>query len=74
MLVEGIEVSEVCIICNRQFTDDDIKEKDVEVISTEPAFPIGRWVKAGDGTELRLFHKGTAYHVSCYYERRYRLD
>ena len=66
--------AESCIICSRKFTKDDISEGDVEVIPEEPLFTIGRFVKVGEGTELRLFHKGTAYHASCYYNRKYRLD
>ena len=58
-----------CIICECMFTEDDIHTGDVEVISTEPPSPFGRLVNG----ELRLFHKGTAYHGSCYYKRKYRL-
>jgi len=69
-----------CVICNRAFTDDDVRAGDVEAVVTEPPFPFGRVVKTGrivngeEETELRLFHKGTAYHESCYYNRKYRLD
>ena len=69
-IVEGLTINDQCIICERKFTDDDIRADDVEVISKEPAFPFGRFIKGG----LRLFHKGTAYHCSCYYERKYRLN
>jgi len=69
-----------CIICNRVFTDEDFRAGDVEAVVTEPPFPFGRTVKTGriiddrEETKLRLFHKGTAYHESCYYKRKYRLD
>lgn len=69
-----------CIICNRVFTDEDFRAGDVEAVVTEPLFPLGRVVKTGriiddrEETELRLFHKGTAYHESCYYDRKYRLE
>ncbi len=74
MEVEGLIVSDSCIICDRTFTREDIQVGDVEVISAEPLFPFGRWVKIKNTTELRLFSKGTAYHGSCYYRRKYRLD
>ena len=70
----------VCVICNRQITDDDVQAHDVEVITKELPFPFGRFVKTGriiegkEEVELRLFHEGTEYHVSCYYNHKYRLD
>ena len=78
-LVEAIVergFDESCILCERVFTDEDFQAGDVEAIVTEPSFPFGRFCKIGDTreTELRLFHKGTAYHESCYYKRKYRLD
>ena len=69
-----------CILCGRVFTDKDFQASDVEAVISEPIVTQGRWVKTGkviDGkeeTELRMFHKGTAYHKSCYYKRKYRLD
>ncbi len=63
-----------CVVCRRIFTDDDFRAGDVEAVVTEPPFPFGRFCKIGDTTELRLFHKGTTYHESCYYKRKYRLD
>ena len=73
MLVEEIVklgYDSSCIICDRALTDEDVRADDVEAIVKEPPYPFGRFVKG----ELRLFHKGTGYHVSCYYQRKYRLD
>ena len=69
-----------CVICARLFTDDDFRASDVEAVVNEPLFQIGRAVKTGkliegkEETELRMFHKGTTYHCSCYYKRKYRLE
>jgi len=71
---------EKCVICGRKFTDADFQARDIEAIITEPMVALGRFIKTGkiingkEETELRTFHKGTTYHESCYYKRKYRLD
>jgi len=65
-----VDLDDKCIICDRPFEPGE-KMVDLEFIFSEPPFPFGRFVKTNNGAELRRFHKGTTYHVSCYYFRRY---
>ncbi len=69
-MADETKVGESCVLCGRTFDDEDKRVGDGEVIASEPPFPLGRFV----GGEVCLFHKGTSYHNSCYYDRKYRLD
>ena len=65
MIIQGMSYDGSCVICGQRFTEEELNRGEVEGVPSEPIISFGRFVNK----ELKLFHKGTAYHIRCFYRK-----